>query len=160
MDNRLSALYKLFEPTVEALGFDLWGIEYLGQGRYSVLRVYVDKEDGVDVDDCANVSCQLSGILDVEEPITGEYTLEVSSPGLSRPLFKLQQNSHYIGCEVSIRLCAALQGCSTQEDRRNFKGQLLAVVGEHGEHIELLSDGEKFSLPFETIEKASIVPEF
>ncbi len=91
MASKEQQIQQMLEPTVEALGFDLWGVEYLSQGRHSVLRVYIEHEKGISVDDCAAVSEQVSGVLDVEDPITGEYTLEVSSPGMDRLLFKLEQ---------------------------------------------------------------------
>src|SRR5210317_906283 len=80
---------ELLESSVAALGFELWGVEYLSQGRHSTLRVYIDAEDGITVDDCARVSEQVGSVLDVEDPINGEYTLEVSSPGMDRLLFRL-----------------------------------------------------------------------
>jgi len=84
-------LSDMLETTVEALGFELWGVEYLSQGRHSVLRIYIESENGITVDDCAAVSEQVGSVLDVEDPVTGEYTLEVSSPGMDRLLFKLAQ---------------------------------------------------------------------
>ncbi|MFT7177559.1 MAG: ribosome maturation factor RimP, partial [Halioglobus sp.] len=82
-------LEEMLEPTVKAMGFSLWGIEYSSQGRYSVLRIFIERDSGITADDCAAVSSQVSGILDVEDPISGEYTLEVSSPGMDRRLFRL-----------------------------------------------------------------------
>jgi len=84
-------IQALLEPTVEALGYELWGLEYLSQGRHSTLRLYIESEQGISIDDCAAVSEQVSSVLDVEDPITGEYTLEVSSPGMDRLLFKPDQ---------------------------------------------------------------------
>jgi ribosome maturation factor RimP len=80
---REDKLQALLAPTVEALGFELWGVEYLSQGRHSTLRLYIEAEAGVQVDDCARVSDQVGAVLDVEEPIGGEYVLEVSSPGMT-----------------------------------------------------------------------------
>ncbi|MDO8271353.1 MAG: ribosome maturation factor RimP, partial [Gammaproteobacteria bacterium] len=90
MSNSIALVSDLIRPTVTALGLELWGVEHVVQGRFSVLRVYIDKGgDGVTIDDCEKVSRQISGIFDVEDPIAGEYTLEVSSPGMDRPLFEL-----------------------------------------------------------------------
>ena len=89
MASREQKIEALLEPTIEALGFELWGLEYLSQGRHTLLRLYIDGENGVTVDNCAEVSRHVSGVLDVEDPITGEYTLEVSSPGVDRLLFRL-----------------------------------------------------------------------
>lgn len=148
MSKRTQALHALFEPVVEALGCQLWGVEYAGQGKYSVLRVYIDKEEGIDVEDCASVSRQLSGVLDVEDPISGEYTLEVSSPGLDRPLFTLEQYEAYIGHGVRVQLRQRF------ENRRNFKGVIRAVENDE---IILVADDDQYTLPFEWIEKANIV---
>jgi len=85
-------LNELIQPVVEAMGCELWGIEQLSMGRYSTVKIYIDSKKGVDIEDCAKVSRQVSSLLDVEDPVNGEYTLEVSSPGLNRRLFKLD---HY-----------------------------------------------------------------
>ena len=87
-------LRDLLEPAVTALGCELVGIEYRPNGAQSLLRVYIDRPDGVTVDDCSAVSYQVSGLLDVEDPVPGHYTLEVSSPGLDRPLFQAHDFEH------------------------------------------------------------------
>lgn len=150
MSSQEEKLKALFEPVIRTMGYELWGIEYLRQGRHSLLRVYLDKESGIDVEDCALVSRQLSGMLDVEDPISGGYTLEVSSPGLDRPLFSLEQYERYVGSRVKIRLRQSF------ENRRNFAGLLSAV--EAGE-VRLVIGDEEYFLPFEAIEKANIVSE-
>jgi ribosome maturation factor RimP len=139
----------LLQPTVEALGFELWGVEYLSQGRHSVLRVYIDAENGITVEDCAKVSAQVSGVLDVEDPITGEYTLEVSSPGMDRLLFELEQFPAYVGEIVELRLRSAFEG------RRKFKGVLNGVEGED---VVVQVDDHEYLLPYSAIEKARIQP--
>ena len=108
----------MIEPTVKAMGFALWGVEYISQGRHSVLRVYIERDSGITVDHCAAVSSQISAIFDVEDPITGEYTLEVSSPGMDRRLFTLEQFSAYVGEVVDLQLRNPFDG------RRKFKGVL------------------------------------
>ncbi len=148
MKDKLSVLNELFRPVIETMGFQLWGIEYVNQGRYSLLRIYLDKPDGVDVEDCAKVSKQLGSILDVEEPITGDYTLEVSSPGLDRSLFTLDQFNEFAGYHAKVRLSESF------ENRRNFTGQIKAV--ENSEVIMIIGSAE-ITLPFELIEKANIV---
>jgi len=150
MTNREVKLSALFEPVIRAMGYELWGLEYLGQGRHTLLRVYLDRESGIDVEDCALVSRQLSAMLDVEDPISGEYTLEVSSPGLDRPLFTLAQFERYVGHQAKIRLRQSF------DNRRNFAGLLLAVENEE---VKLIIGDEEYSLPFELIEKANIVPQ-
>lgn len=151
LSGKSSKLEALLRPGIEALGFELWGLEYHSQGRRSTLRIYIDSEQGIGVDDCAKVSHQLSGILDVEEPVSGEYSLEVSSPGMDRPLYSLEQFSRYIGNDVSIRLRSAFEG------RRKFIGRLAAVEGED---VVLRVEDDEFLLPFEQIEKANVVPRF
>lgn len=117
-------LMTMLEPTVSTMGYQLWGIEYLPNRKNSILRVYIDSAEGIDVDDCAAVSRQVSGLLDVEDPIPGEYNLEVSSPGLDRLLFTADQYDQYIGCLVRVKLNTPVEG------RKNFKGKLIAVEGE------------------------------
>lgn len=148
MASRIDDFKALFEPVIEAMGYRLWGIEYIGQGRHSLLRVFIDKDGGIDVEDCALVSHQVSGILDVEDPISGEYTLEVSSPGLDRPLFTLEQFAAYVGEDVKVRLRQGL------DNRRNFQGRLQAI-GDGT--VSVLIDAQEFVLPFDLIEKASLV---
>jgi ribosome maturation factor RimP len=150
MATRVSALTELFEPAIEAMGYTLWGVEYIAQGRHSLLRVYLDKEGGINIDDCELVSRQISGILDVEDPISGEYTLEVSSPGVGRGLFKLGQYTDYLGWMVKLRLKENF------EKRRNFTGQLKAVVDDE---VVLIVGDEEYTIPFELVEKASLVSE-
>ncbi|MDH5180977.1 MAG: ribosome maturation factor RimP [Gammaproteobacteria bacterium] len=118
-------LVNLLEPVVEGMGFELVGIEYLPQGRHSLLRVYIDKEQGILLEDCEQVSRQISGVLDVEDPITGQYVLEVSSPGMERPLFKAEHYARYIGQAVKLRLSRPLDG------QRKFRGVLLESDAEH-----------------------------
>jgi len=144
-------LETLIQPAVEACECEFWGLEYLSQGRYSTLRVYIDHAQGVDVDMCANVSRQVGAILDVEDPISGEYNLEVSSPGLDRPLFTLAQYKLNIGQTISLRLRLAFEG------RRKFTGLLSGVEGDD---VVLLVDDEEFLLPVGSIEKANVVPQF
>lgn len=121
------------------------------QGKQSLLRIFIEKEAGVGVEDCENVSRQVSAVLDVEDPISGEYTLEVSSPGMDRPLFTLDHFTRFVGEHVSLRLRTAFDG------RRNFSGKLTAVEDDE---VILLIDAEEYILPFELIDKAQVVPKF
>jgi len=139
---------QLIKPTVQALDLELWGVEHASQGKYSVLRIFIEREDGVTIDDCERVSRQVSAIFDVEEPIAGEYTLEVSSPGMDRLLFTPQQFQRYRGEEVSVRMRTPVDG------RRKFKGTLTDVVDDI---IHIQVDGSDFELPHGDIEKANIV---
>ena len=141
----------MLEPAVEAIGFELVGVEFVRAGKHSILRVFIDHEDGISVDHCADVSHQVSAVLDVEDPITTEYNLEVSSPGMDRPLFKEQHYASIIGEVVSVRLSMPM------DNRRNFKGKLLAV--EDGV-VSIEVDGQTFELAFANIEKGNLVPTF
>jgi ribosome maturation factor RimP len=142
-------LSDLLGATIEALGFELWGVEYLSQGRHSLLRIYIDAEQGITVEDCALVSQQVGSVLDVEDPITGEYTLEVSSPGMDRLLFRLDQYPGFVGEVVDLRLRTPFEG------RRKFKGVL---TGIEGEDIVIRVDDHEYLLPHSAIEKARIQP--
>ena len=119
MSSSVTLVTELIDTTIQALGVELWGVELLQQGKYSLLRIYIEREEGVTIEDCEKVSRQISALLDVEDPIAGEYTLEVSSPGMDRPLFTIEQYSQFIGSEVELKLRRPLDG------RRKFKGQYL-----------------------------------
>lgn len=149
VSKKVESLIELLSPAVEAVGFELWGLEFFQQGRHSVVRLYIDGPEGVGVDDCAAVSHQVSGVLDVEDPITGEYTLEVSSPGWDRPLFTLSQFARFTGNEVSVRLASPLNG------RRKYKGVVQRVTDTE---VELLVDGAAVLIPFAAIDKANVEP--
>lgn len=144
-------LRTLLEPAVVALGCELVGIEYQPSGKHSLLRIYIDKPGGVTVDDCSAVSYQVSGLLDVEDPVPGQYTLEVSSPGLDRPLFQAQDFERFAGHEVKLRTRFPIEG------QRNFRG-LLQGVQEQQVVIEE-QDGKRVSLPLEQVEQARLVPD-
>jgi len=137
----------LLRPAVEALGLQLWGIEHLVRGHSSLLRIYIDGPEGITIDDCEKVSRQVSGILDVEDPLPGEYTLEVSSPGFDRPIFAFEQFSGFIGEVVSLRLRTPIEG------RRKFKG----VLGKaENEIITMTVDGALQEIPWQQVDKANI----
>ena len=102
MASKEQQLIEMLKPVVEALGYEFWGLEYIAQGKNSVLRIFIDGENGINVDDCAAVSRQVSGVMDVEDPISSEYNLEVSSPGLDRPIFTLEQFESIVGEFVDI----------------------------------------------------------
>lgn len=137
----------LLRPTVTALGLELWGIEHLVRGRSSLLRVYIDSDNGITIDDCEKVSRQISGILDVEDPLPDEYTLEVSSPGFDRPLFSFEQCVRFVGEVVSLRLRTPLNG------RRKFKGVLEKAADEV---LVLTVDGSLHEIPWQQVEKANV----
>lgn len=144
-------LAELLAPVVESMGFIYWGLEFIPQGRHSLLRVFIDHADGILVDHCAAVSRQLGAVLDVEDPIAQDYTLEVSSPGMDRPLFTLEQFQQYAGHIIDVRLRMPFEG------RRKYKGQL---IGIEQEDVVLVVDEHEYLLPVELIDKANVVPQF
>mgnify|MGYP003989985617 CR=1 FL=1 len=148
MKSSIARVTELIEPTVTALKLELWGIEHIQQGRYSLLRIYIESDEGIAIEDCEKVSRQVSAIFDVEDPISGEYTLEVSSPGLDRPLFTANQFEQYAGNEVSLRMRNPVEG------RRKFRG-LITSVNEGV--IALQVDGSSYDLQHADVEKANIV---
>ena len=142
-------LARLLEPTVEGLGYELTDLELRLGGRDGLIRVFIDKPEGVGLADCEIVSRQLSAWLDVEDPVPGHYVLEVSSPGLDRKLTKPAHFRRYIGDDVRVKMRFPVEG------RRNFRGRLVAA---NGETIEVEVDGEPHRLPLATIDTARLVP--
>ncbi len=142
---------SVIAPVVESLGCELVGIEYARQGKRSLLRIYIDKEDGIDVKDCQRVSHQLSGVLDVEDVIKEQYQLEVSSPGLDRPLYTLAHFERFIGHKAKLTLMSPIEG------RRKFKGVLQGV--EDGQVIVNIGESE-LVLSLNAIDKANLISEF
>jgi ribosome maturation factor RimP len=134
------------------MGYELVGVEFQDGGGHGTLRVYIDRDNGVSLDDCAAISHQISGILDVEEPIQQAYDLEISSPGIERPLFKLTDFERFAGRTASIKLAVAQLG------RKNFKGKLQGVADSKLVKIEV--DGEEYDLPDADIAKAKLVGEY
>ncbi|GMQ91494.1 MAG: ribosome maturation factor RimP [Gammaproteobacteria bacterium] len=131
------------------MGYEFVGVEQAGVGAGTILRVYIDSADGIMLNDCEKVSRQLSALLDVEDPISGRYTLEVSSPGLDRPLMKLEDFQRFEGEEARIKVGRAVLG------RRNFTGRLRGIEGET---VLLEMDQEIYDLPYADIERARLVP--
>lgn len=140
----------MIEPVVTGMGFELWGVEYLTQGRYSVLKIFIDSENGIDVDDCASVSRQVGSLLDVEEPLRGQYTLEVSSPGMDRRLFTFEQFDLMKGFQVKLKLNKPFDG------KKRFTGLL---VGTEDKDVVLRVGEEETLFPYEMIDRANVVPE-
>ncbi len=144
-------LTNMLQPLVEDLGYEFVGLEYTGQSKNAVLRIYIDREQGIDLDDCGRVSGEVAALLDVEDPISGQYNLEVSSPGLDRPLFTLEQCARFAGEQVQITVFAPVEG------RRKFKGRILSVTGDS---LNIDQDGAEIALDFSNIAKARLVPDY
>jgi len=145
-------LIELTRSTIEPMGFEIVGVQLLSAGKHGkTLRIFIDSPQGITLDNCATVSRQMSAVLDVEDPISGNYDLEVSSPGLDRPLFFIEHFKRFAGQKITLRTTGSHHG------RRKFKGRLLGVDGDN---IQLEVEGEQLSLPFSDIDSARIVPQF
>ena len=138
-------LEELLGPTINDMGYELWGCEYMSQGRHSLLRVYIDKPDGIGIEDCQNVSHQISALLDVEDPIPSNYSLEVSSPGIPRPLFKGLQYQRYLGQSVEVKTYKPIK------NKRKLQGTIVSVSENS---VVLNINGEDQELLFSNIVKA------
>ena len=143
-------LLKLLEPAVERLGYELADLEVRLGGKGGLIRVFIDKPEGIDLDDCEKVSLAVSALLDVEDPVPGNYNLEVSSPGLDRKLTKIEHFQRFAGETVKVQMRFPVEG------RRRFRGTL---VSSDDENIVVEVDGESHSLPLKTIDTARLVPE-
>ncbi|MDO6619002.1 MULTISPECIES: ribosome maturation factor RimP [unclassified Shewanella] len=144
-------LTEMLTVPVEAIGFQLWGIEFVHAGRHSILRVFIDGESGVNIEDCAEASRQVSAVLDVEDPISTEYTLEVSSPGVDRPLFTAAQYAAYIGEDAKVQLTMPVAGS------RNLKGVITAIEGQM---LTINVDGEDLIVALDNVRKGNIIAKF
>jgi ribosome maturation factor RimP len=144
-------LVDLIEPIVEGLGYECVGIEYNPHPQHGMLRIYIDSEQGILLDDCTKVSHQLSGMLDVEDPIPGEYQLEISSPGEDRPFFKLSQFQTFIGSTVMVNLFKPI------DKRRKITGQIQSVEGDD---VVLQEGDQTFRVAFSAMSKARLVPDY
>lgn len=151
MSAKLQQLDAMLRPVIEGLGFDCWGIDYRAQGKHSVLRVYIDHPDGISVEHCEQVSRQISGVLDVEDPISNNYSLEVSSPGMDCPLFSLAHYQALVGSQIQLKLRMAFEG------RRKYLG---IINGVQDNDVLLVVDDHELQLPFDSIESAQVVPVF
>jgi ribosome maturation factor RimP len=151
-----SSLTRLVRRVVEPMGYELVAVEYFQRGGGATLRVYIDHPEGIDVEDCTEVSHQLSGVLDVEDPLPGHYDLEVSSPGLDRPIVFAEHFRRFAGSRVKIRLAEKVEG------RRNLEGVLLGLgeEGPEGTVVRLEAEGRTWELPFVALESARLIPDF
>ncbi len=144
---RKAEIEQLLMPTIADMGYILWGCEYHAQGKHSLLRIYIDKESGIGIEDCERVSRQVSAILDVEDPIRDHYSLEVSSPGIPRPIFYNWQYERYIGKNIRIKLYSPLMG------KRVFIG---TIASANENELVLEMDGTEQHFLFSTIAKANL----
>ena len=169
LSSKTQALQDLIAPAVQACNVDMWGIEFNPQGKRSLLRIYIDKDinensapvldengelvqgRGIGVQDCVRVTQQVGAMMDVHDPISGEYALEVSSPGWDRPFFELKQMQAYIGQQVALRLIAAV------ENRRKFQAKLISVDLEN-EYIQVEVENQQvLEIDSGNIDKANLI---
>ncbi|MBF0218461.1 MAG: ribosome maturation factor RimP [Gammaproteobacteria bacterium] len=148
MGQREEQIQEIIKPAITAMDVELVGVEFHGQGKHSLLRVYIDREGGVDADLCAEVSYQVSAVLDIEDPISEEYTLEISSPGIDRPLFTPEHYLKQIGKEINLHLARARDG------RRKFRGVL---TGATAEKITLEDENGHAEFSYSEINKANVI---
>ncbi len=151
MREDIQRLRQILTSVVESMGYEWVGMEFHSSRPNSLLRIYIDSETGITLDDCQRVSHQLSGVLDVEDSIVGRYTLEVSSPGLDRPLFEAKHFERFVGSQARLQLRVLLEG------RRKLAGRLL---GMRGDEVAIMdNEGREWQVPLEQVEKARLAPE-
>lgn len=152
MSGKAEEIRDMLAPTVEALGLELLGVEYAPSTGSAMLRLYIDKpEVGVGIEDCEAVSREVSALLDVNDPIATEYTLEVSSPGIDRPLFGAAQFARHLGDEAKLTLRVP------QEGRRRLQGRIARVEGDR---VVIAEEKQEYEVAEANIEKARLVPDF
>lgn len=149
MSDLRDRLISMLEPELASIGYELVELEYRSRGKGGLVRVYIDRQDGVGLDDCERVSRRVSALLDVEDPVPGQYDLEVSSPGLDRPLRTPEHYRRYVGEQVKVQTVRPLEG------RRRFKGPLVAFDGEV---LTVEVDGVERAIPLDVVERASLAP--
>jgi ribosome maturation factor RimP len=152
MDEIYNLIRKVTEPILEASGMELIKVEILTKEKGRILRLYIDKEGGVNLDDCVKISKQINPVLDVEDIIHGSYVLEVSSPGLDRPLVREKDFLKYKGKLVKIQIKEPI------DNRRNYKGKIVDV--KEGILMLNIEEGITVELPLFLIIKAKLIPEF
>lgn len=145
-------LYQRLEKLIQSLSFELVGCELQSQGRHLTFRIYIDSPTGVTIDNCSAVSHQISAMLDVENPFQGRYSLEVSSPGIDRPLFKLEQYLSFIGRKAKLKLQMPIN------NRRKLQG-VLTRIEENNVYILLEGSNQEIEVPYDMIEKANLIGE-
>ena len=146
-----TSLKELFEPVIESLGFEYWGLELLNHGRNLKIRLYIEAEEGVGIDDCAVVSEHISDLLDVEVDLATDYRLEVSSPGMDRILFCENQYARYVGERVELKLLKMFDG------QKNYQGLL---KGTEDDCVVIEVKEEEYLFPIEDIGKIRVIPIF
>jgi len=147
-----AALQERLSVLIGSMGYELLGCELVQAGARQLLRLYIESPNGVSADDCSKISRQVSALMDAEDPLRGRYLLEVSSPGIDRPLFELKHFASFVGSKVSLRLQTPVDG------RRKFKGLLVKVEGEDI-HLQVEDLEQEVVIPFSAIERANVIGE-
>jgi len=150
-ENIISNIKELLEPILFEKRLELFDIEFKSQGQKGVLRVFIDKDEGVTIDDCTVISRELGTLLEVHDVIPGSYTLEISSPGLTRPLKKPSDYVRFKGKAVKIKTIEDI------EDKNIFTGKLLDFKDET---VYIETDGTNYLIPYSKIEKANLELDF
>lgn len=161
LSTKVAQLTDIIAPAVQACGVQLWGIEFMPQGRKSLLRIYIevnddDRQQGkhITIEDCTAVNHQVSGVLDVHDPIAGEYVLEVSSPGFDRPLFSPKQIALYVGSTIFVRFIHPIDDGITK--RRKVQGQVVSIDDNH---VHIQEGNKSLAVALDNIDKANLVYE-
>ena len=144
---------ELINPVIADMGYELVGIDYIASGKHSTVRVYIDSDKGIGLDDCEVVSRQISAVFDVEDPVSSQYNLEVSSPGIERPLFHIGHYQRFLGHDVKLRLLRPMNG------QRKFNGAI-GSVSEVNNSVELVTELGPVTLDIDMIEKANLIAHF
>ena len=148
-------LSRLIRPVVETMGFEYVGLEYLSNPKNRLVRIYIDREpEGISIDDCADVSNEVSACLDVEDPISGHYSLEVSSPGVERPLFEPAHYRQFLGERARVHLFAPMEG--SYGSRRKLVGRILEADDSQ---VVMEVDGDRVTVSFNDIRRANLKPD-
>lgn len=147
-------------PLIEELGYECVGVEYDSNPKNRTVRIYIDTPEGIDVDDCEKVSREVSAWMDVEDPISGEYSLEVSSPGIERPLFKPSHYERFKGEQAEIQLIGPITDAETGRRQRVFKGKIGALTdSEDGPTVSVETEQGVRVLPLAQVAKAKLTPD-
>jgi ribosome maturation factor RimP len=151
LNTREQDIEALVSPVIEALGCELWGVEFMSMGRHSKLRIYIERPEGVTIDDCERVSREVSDLLDVEDVMPQSYTLEVSSPGMDRILFRPDHYARNVGETVDVRLHFPFEGS---------KRVVGVLAGIEDDQVVVQVGEDEYVLPLENIQRARLVPRF
>lgn len=154
MANRVEQLGELLGPAIADLGdgLFLWGIEFVPGARQALLRIYIDVEGRhVGIEDCEKVSREISALLDINDPIPGNYNLEVSSPGMDRPLFEAAHYARFVGEQAKLALLVPVEG------RRRLSGR---IVGVEGDTVVIADEAAELRVPIGNVQKGRLVPQF